>query len=115
LDLWAPAGGRLRYNGDIMPESWLLMQNGNVLGALTAPSRDQPWIFCKFEAAPEFERLRPLFEEEVRLLNSGQTEAFLEAADRMQALKLELTPQHGGKTIRKFMIHVEGDKAWFRY
>lgn len=97
-----------------MDESWLLMQKDVILGELSNPNLDMPVFFCTFRARPEFEQIRPLFDEELRLLNEEVMDEWETAYRRIDALKLRLKPKDGGRSIRRFILHVEGEMAWFR-
>jgi hypothetical protein len=53
------------------------MQVGICLGELTAPTYDQPFVFCTIPSTLEFEQFRPWFDEELRLLFNSQLESYL--------------------------------------
>lgn len=63
--------------------SLYLMHGEVLLGELTNPKLDMPFVFCKFSATPAFESVRALFDEELRLLNDNRMSEFLEADRRI--------------------------------
>jgi hypothetical protein len=97
-----------------MAADWLLKRGGVVLGHLAQCKPDQPFVFCRFTSTSAFEEVRPLFEAELRLLNTGQMEDWEKAYQAIDALGLRLESS-GGKTINEFLLHIDGVEAWFRY
>ena len=90
-----------------------LRREKDLLGRLSSCTPDFPWMYCKFEAAAAFAELKPLFDDELRLLNEEDMDAWEEAYEKIRALKLQLVS--GENEISEFLLHVDGDKAWFRY
>ncbi len=70
-------------------------------------------MYCKFEPAASFAELKPLFDDELRLLNRDDMRAWEEAYEKIRALKLQLV--NGENEIGEFLLHIDGDEAWFRY
>ena len=94
---------------------WKLMRGTELLGTLEVLGPDQPWLNARFTAPPTFEEVRAHFEEELRLLNADRMEEWAAAWERILALGLWLDPQDGGPPIGDFLLHVDGESAWFRY
>jgi RHS repeat-associated protein len=99
---------------------WALKQGDMVLGRLLNPVLNQPWFNCEFEPTPEFSRVKPLFDKEITLLNSGlvtpENEAEWEkAVDEIDALRLALHALGSGSVIQDFLLHIQDKEAWFRY
>lgn len=44
-----------------------------LVGQLVVTDADFPWLTARFQAEAGFEKVRPLFEEELRLLDSAAT------------------------------------------
>jgi hypothetical protein len=89
------------------------------LGTLEVIGIDQPWIRCRFEPLPAFEGIRPLFDEELRLLEQQAKDQawdhWEEAYSRIDALGLCIGALDGADDITDFILHIKDDKAWFRY
>jgi hypothetical protein len=51
-------------------ETWRLYHQQELLGQLVVTDADFPWLNGRFQAESGFERVRPLFEEELRLLDA---------------------------------------------
>ncbi len=90
------------------------------LGTLEIVGIDQPWFMCKFEATPAFEPFRPLFDEELKLLEQERDDdkdwADWETAySRIDELGLCIGALDGGNDITEFLLHIKGEEARFRY
>jgi hypothetical protein len=103
-----------------MPEVFHLMRGDTLLGVLHVSELDFPWLMCRFEPTPAFEEIRPLFEQELKLSNSEDwqeedSQAWEDIYQRIMDLGIRLDDVNGSETIGEFLLHVEGDHAWFRY
>jgi hypothetical protein len=97
--------------------NWELRKGSRLLGILTNCRLDWPWYFCQFEARAEFERHRSLFEEELRLLDASPEDLkeWGESYKKIENLGLDLiSTAEEGPVVKEFMIHINGDEAWFR-
>jgi hypothetical protein len=105
----------VRWSGEL---KWLLVAGEEVLGTLTATEVDAPWVYCQFEPTDLFASLRPLFEAEAALLDTLDDDASMatwEAAYApIEALHLLLIPDRGGAPLETFLLHLQGEQAWFR-
>ncbi len=106
--------------------SWLslrhhtLMQGETELGELVSRFRDQPWLECTFHASPAFERVRPLFDRELQLLEHAgaafDKKAFVEQWQRIFAAGVWIRVDSTGARVRHFLLHVHADgSARLRY
>ena len=98
--------------------TWLLLAaDGGVLAELDIRDTDQPWYHCHFRPHPRFAFVARLFEQELRILVADRpfdSDAWEAAYERIRALHLCMQPASGGPRTRKFLLHVDGDHAWFR-
>jgi hypothetical protein len=97
-----------------------LKRADELLGTLRSYSTDFPWVNCRFEPLPAFEDVRPLFDEELRLLDTGlvdsdQVEQWEIAYNRITSIGLRLFDIEQENYIDEFLLHIRGDEAWFRY
>ena len=85
-----------------------------LLGTLRAHGQDFPWTNCEFEPKELFQSVRILFAEELKLLNADDMEAWESAYGRIAAIGLGLVDVQCGDEISQFILHIEGNEAWFR-
>lgn len=85
-----------------------------LLGELKVYDYDFPWLNARLAATRAFAPLRPLFDEEARLSGSGDFGGDWEAAyARVRAATYLVDP--GGARVPEFLLHIDGDEAWWRY
>lgn len=76
---------------------------------------DWPWYKCHFRATSAFESYRPLFDEELKLLDDkGADEAWFTAYQRIEDLGLILSYPAQAKSTDLFFLHLEGETARFK-
>jgi hypothetical protein len=97
-----------------MSESWQLMWDGETLGVLTFEHTDQPFFLCHFRSTEAFSRVSLLFAAELQSLNAGAMDRWEQDYRKIESLGLRLVPADGSWPIDKFLLHIDGDKAWFR-
>jgi hypothetical protein len=97
-----------------MASEWLLKQGDVVLGNLQDCRPDPPWFRCHFTSTAAFEEIRPLFNEVQRLRKADRIEDCMKAYEAIDALRLRLESAHG-EIIHCLVLHIDGEKAWFRY
>jgi hypothetical protein len=94
---------------------WQLVDGEGLLAELVVSGGDFPWLNAEVRAMERFERIRPLFEDELRQLDGlDEQQASWEAAyDRIrQAVRL-LAPD--GRPVPEFLLHIDGHDAWWRW
>ena len=97
------------------PRSWRLVRpDGERLGRLVQDGAERSWILCRFEADPGFTAVAELFAEDLGLIEEDEMDAWEMIHERIADLGLVLVPEHGGEPLREFLLHVDGDRAWFR-
>jgi len=98
-----------------MDEGWKLRVGDTVLAELRNPSPDQPWIFCDFVPSAAFESYTALFEHDLMLLNSDRMDEWFAHDEVMSTVGFVLEPLTEGSAITEFVLHIDGNTAWFRY
>jgi hypothetical protein len=98
-----------------MGATWRLYRDQELLGELVVTDPDQPWLNARFHATPAFETVRPLFAEELRLLDAidDDYEAWEAAYDRIQDVVSLAAPD--GRRVPEFLLHIQGQDAWWRW
>jgi hypothetical protein len=93
---------------------WRLHDGDDVLAELTVIEADWPWLRARVVATEAFERVRPLFDDELRLLELDESVDDWEAAYARISSTLDLARPDGVR-VAEFLLHVEGDEAWWRW
>ncbi len=94
---------------------WQLVRDGQTLASLVVTGGDFPWLHARLEPDAAFEEVRPMFDEELRLLDHLDDDpASWEAACQRirQALRL-IAPD--GRPVPEFLLHIDGTQAWWRW
>ena len=105
-----------------VPQLLNLIRGETLLGTIRVnPGHaDFPWSSGTFQAAPEFESVRPLFERELRLLRDNANDDAATWDDwedthaELHDPGLRLVAPDGGDTLEEILIHINGTEAWWR-
>lgn len=95
-------------------QSWQLRRRDQLIGTLVFEGIDMFWTDCRFEPAPAWDGLRPLFAASRDAWRRGDQEAGLAADEAIHVEGLILVPTDGAP-ITDFLIRIEGNEARFRY
>ncbi len=94
-------------------------REGVLPGTLYPKDANMFWSIHEFEATPAFEEVRPLFDEELRILESEgefDVEAWEKSWRYIHSIDVRLGPAEGGGEIRVFALYVYRDgEARLRY
>jgi hypothetical protein len=94
---------------------WQLVRDGQHLASLVVTGGDFPWLHARLEPEAPFEEVRPMFEEELRLLDHLDVDpASWEAAWRRIRQALDLIAPDG-RAVPEFLLHIDGTQAWWRW
>ncbi|MEU5431441.1 hypothetical protein AB0H73_38365 [Streptomyces olivoreticuli] len=96
-------------------QSWQLRQRDRLIGTLALEGIDMFWTDCRFEPAPGWEELRPLFTASRDAWRQGDREAALATDQAIRAEGLTLVPTKDGPPLTDFLIRIEGNEARFRH
>jgi hypothetical protein len=93
-----------------------LFRGDTLLGTLTVQPNlcDFPWYGGRFEPAPDYAEVEPLFNKELRLLDAEDYETWESIWAQIDLPRLALLPLNGGERIDEVLIHIEGDVAHWR-
>lgn len=95
---------------------WLLRRGDDVIAELVVTGGDFPWLHASVLPGAGFDALRPLFDDEVRLCQDvdGDGAAAWEAAyDRIRQAVSLIAPD--GQPVPEFLLHIDGEDAWWRW
>jgi len=105
-----------------MPRSLILVRGNTTLGTIEVKpgEADFPWYSGAFHPTPEFEAVRDLFREELRLLreNSSDDSALWDEWESVHAQLhdpgLRLEAADGSYSADEILVHIDGSEAWWR-
>ena len=93
---------------------YLLKQGELLIGTLYVEDTDFPWVICRFEPTTAFAPCRPLFDEDIRVGDTKDVQAWDRAYDAIAALGLQLIAKESGADWGNFLLHIQANTAWFR-
>jgi hypothetical protein len=95
---------------------WRLVRpGGELLAELVVNDSDFPWLNATVRPAAGFEDVRPLFEDKIQWLENldENPEQWDAAYERIREATRLLAPD--GHPVPEFLLHIEGDDAWWRW
>ncbi|MFC9030830.1 hypothetical protein [Streptomyces arboris] len=100
---------------------WRLRRGTELVGEIAVDDLDFPWLYGRFIPGPAYDAgIRELFDRELALmerLDEGESDESAEAWEgvcREVNRTLVLTGPEG-KGVAEFLLHIQGDRAWFRW
>ncbi|MFY1652087.1 hypothetical protein ACN27J_14465 [Solwaraspora sp. WMMB762] len=98
--------------------SWSLRDHDGVLLAeLAVTDGDFPWLYATLRPTEAFAPLRPIFDAELRAMrvteDGPDDGAWERAYQQVRAAVVLIDPD--GAAVPEFLLHVEGDEAWWRW
>ncbi|MET9731160.1 hypothetical protein ABZZ79_10990 [Streptomyces sp. NPDC006458] len=96
-------------------EVWRVLRGTELVGDIVIDDADFPWLSGRFEPGPAYDGVRELFARELALVSVEgdlDVEAWEAAYDEILRL-VSLESPRG--PVPAFLLHIEGDAAWFRW
>ncbi|MGW5638790.1 hypothetical protein [Streptomyces sp. NPDC003832] len=93
---------------------WQVRSGDESVGRITIDEADFPWLSGHFAPGPAYASVRDLFARELALLErvDEHVEEW-EAAYGEIERRVTLSSPDG--PVAEFLLHIEGDRAWFRW
>ncbi|SME92493.1 hypothetical protein [Streptomyces sp. Amel2xC10] len=88
------------------------------VGEIRIDDADFPWLSGRFGPGPEFAAVAPFFARELALLEAGlevegyDWQEWERAYDEVRR-RVRLVSPSG--PVAEFLLHIQGDEAWFRW
>lgn len=98
-----------------MIETWTLYRGDEIVADLVVTGGDFPWLNARVEPRDGFDELRPLFAEELRLLDHVDDDADSYAAAYEAVRRTVTLRRPDGCDAPEFLLHIDGTKAWWRW
>ncbi|MFE0258096.1 hypothetical protein [Streptomyces sp. NPDC059010] len=99
-------------------EVWQVRGGDGPVGEILIDEADFPWLSGRFTPGPGYDTVRDLFARELALLERDSEddreagEAWEAAYDEIRR-RVSLASPDG--PVAEFLLHIEGDRAWFRW
>ncbi|MFJ3778812.1 hypothetical protein ACIPX0_44805 [Streptomyces sp. NPDC090075] len=91
---------------------WQVRGGREPVGEIVIDEADFPWLSGGFTPGPGFAAVRDLFARELLLAEAEDWTAWEEVHDEIRR-QLSLIAPDG--PVPEFLLHIEGDRAWFRW
>jgi hypothetical protein len=100
---------------DPTDQAWTLYRGDELIADLVVNGGDFPWLNADVRPHPGFEDVRPLFDEELRLLDDvdNHVEEWEAAYEKVRAA-VTLKYPDGGE-VPEFLLHIDKGEAWWRW
>ncbi len=94
---------------------WQLLRGDELLAELVVTGGDFPWLNAEVRPAAGFAEVRPLFDDELRLLEvlDEDPEPWEAAYRRIRTAVRLVAPD--GLPVPEFLLHIQGTDAWWRW
>ncbi|MFK4066756.1 hypothetical protein [Streptomyces sp. NPDC029674] len=92
--------------------TWRLMNGSTLVGTITVDDSDMPWLLGHFSPLPAFSQFKPWFDEINALVEAEEFERFDDVYDRIEDA---LTLVSASGPVDQFLLHIDHDRAWFRW
>ncbi|MGV9267997.1 hypothetical protein ACWDRR_25425 [Kitasatospora sp. NPDC003701] len=92
--------------------TWRLLHRGGPIGEILVDDGDFPWLSGRFVPAAGFAEVAPWFAESRALLEAEDHDGFDRVYDRIAG---ELTLIAPDGPVAEFLLHIDGDRASFRW
>jgi hypothetical protein len=96
-------------------EVWHVHGDDGPVGEIVIDEADFPWLSGRFTPGPGYTAVRDLFVRELALLKQDHeehVEAWEAAYDEIRRRVFLSSPEG---PVPEFLLHIEGERAWFRW
>ncbi|MEU6198797.1 hypothetical protein [Streptomyces sp. NPDC047061] len=93
-------------------EVWQVRGGQEPVGEIAIDEADFPWLHGTFTPGPGFAGVQDLFARELVLADDEDWEAWEEVHDEIHRQVSLISPDG---PVPEFLLHIEGDRAWFRW
>lgn len=94
---------------------WTLKSGPTVVGFIDVRDGDFPWLSGAWTPTAFFCEVAPLFREELALMNEldDSVETWEAAYEKIREAVTLHCPD--GREVSEFLLHIDGEEAWFRW
>ena len=100
----------------IMPEDvWELARGEQIIARLVVTGSDFPWLHARLNPQDGFDDVRPMFEDELRLLDQLDDHIPAWEAVYQQIRQTVTLIKPDRRAVPEFLLHIDGRQAWWRW
>lgn len=96
-------------------QTWSLYRGEELVADLVVTGSDLPWLNAEVRPCGGFEDVRPLFDEELRLLDDVDNHVDAWEAAYQQVRETVTLKYPEGSDVPEFLLHIDGAEAWWRW
>ncbi|MFJ4466657.1 hypothetical protein ACIP2X_03965 [Streptomyces sp. NPDC089424] len=96
-------------------ESWYVSSAEGRVGEIAVDDSDFPWLAGRFVAGPAFTAVRDLFARELALAQRDGERHWQEWETVYDEIRRRVSLSSPDGPVADFLLHIEGDRAWFRW
>ncbi|MDQ0766413.1 hypothetical protein QFZ32_000924 [Streptomyces canus] len=104
-------GGVVGFEGAV----WKVRSGDEAVGDILIDEADFPWLAGRFTAGPGFAGVRELFARELALVEEDDEERQQQWEEAYDEVRRRVSLHAPGGPVPEFLLHIEGDRAWFRW
>lgn len=98
----------MRFEGEVRR----LVRQEELVGEIVIEEADFPWLHGRFVPGTAFSAVEPVFTRSLALSEAEDWEAFDEAYEEITEAVSLVSPSG---PVAEFLLHIQGEKAWFRW
>ncbi|MEU9338843.1 hypothetical protein AB0D49_37790 [Streptomyces sp. NPDC048290] len=96
-------------------EIWRVRGDGGEVGEILVQDADFPWLSGRFTPGPAYEGVRELFVRELALTRLDSETGWADWETAYDEISRRVTLSSPDGPVPEFLLHIEGDSAWFRW
>jgi hypothetical protein len=94
---------------------WQLASSDRTIALLVVTGSDFPWLHSRVEPQDGFDDVRPIFEDELRLLDDLDDQIPAWEAMYQQIRRTVSLIKPDGRAVPEFLLHIDGREARWRW
>lgn len=94
---------------------WYVRCGEEPVGEIVVDEADFPWLEGHFAPGPAYTAVEPLFARELALLEGDLDETIDEWEAAYAEIRRRVSLMSPDGPVPEFLLHIEGDRAWFRW
>ncbi|WP_367318995.1 hypothetical protein [Streptomyces sp. HUAS ZL42] len=96
-------------------EVWCVHSGEQRVGEILIDEADFPWLSGEFTAGPAFAAVEELFVRELALADRDDDGHLEEWETVYHEIRRRVSLSSPDGPVPEFLLHIEGDRAWFRW